>query len=192
MNNIQSEQDIIELIKNDQLMMEILTLVKDLRLPDCWVCAGFIRSKVWDVLHGFKVATPLEDVDVVYFDSKNIDSSTEKKFEEKLRHMNPNINWSVKNQARMNIRNNDSPYKSSEDAISKFPETATAVGVQLDSENNVILTCPCGIEDLINLIVRPTEHFIRNADTKAEIYEERLQKKNWQEKWYKLNIIHML
>ena len=54
-----------------------------------------------------------------------------------LRSYLPTIPWSVKNQARMHIANNIPPYSSAVDAISKFPETATALGVKLDDENNV-------------------------------------------------------
>ena len=39
-----------------------------------------------------------------------------------------------KNQARMHVVNNMLPYSSSVDAISKFPETATALGVTLDEK----------------------------------------------------------
>ena len=46
----------------------------------------------------------------------------------------------------MHVVNNMPPYSSSVNAISKFPETATALGVTLDELNNVILTAPCGIE----------------------------------------------
>ncbi|GED13517.1 hypothetical protein AMI01nite_15080 [Aneurinibacillus migulanus] len=33
--------------------------------------------------------------------------------------------------------------------------------------------------------------YISNANTKAKVYEHRLQKKKWEEKWNKLDIIHM-
>ena len=52
-------------------MMEILTTVEKLQLPDSWICAGFIRSKVWDHLHEKEYRTPLADIDVIYFDKVN-------------------------------------------------------------------------------------------------------------------------
>lgn len=48
-----NEEGIIALIKDDKWMMEILETVKSLNLPDWWICAGFVRSKIWDVLHDF-------------------------------------------------------------------------------------------------------------------------------------------
>jgi hypothetical protein len=33
---------------------------KIINLPDWWVCAGFVRSKIWDTLQGFKERTPIQ------------------------------------------------------------------------------------------------------------------------------------
>src|SRR5690606_967629 len=97
---IENEQDIIQLVKDDAWMMDVLEAGKSLNLPDWWVCAGFVRSKIWDVLHGFANRTSIPDVDVIYFDKINTDEEVEKQLEEKLRSINPNIPWSVKNEAR--------------------------------------------------------------------------------------------
>ena len=64
----------IRLIQSDDLIMHVLRAVQLLRLPDWCVCAGFIRSKVWDHLRGF-TRTHLPDVDVVYFDRNHTDES---------------------------------------------------------------------------------------------------------------------
>ena len=65
---IKTEQDIIKLIQNDTWMMGILQTAKSLQLPDWWICAGFVRSKIWDVLHGYEVRTLTPDIDIIYFD----------------------------------------------------------------------------------------------------------------------------
>ncbi|MHC0039492.1 nucleotidyltransferase family protein [Pseudoneobacillus sp. C159] len=170
-------------------MMEILKTAQSLHLPDWWVCAGFVRSKIWDVLHGFSERSDLADVDVVYFDPKNTDEQIEKELEETLKAKQPGIPWSVKNQARMHVINDFPPYTSSVDAISKFPETVTALGVKLDENDQVILTAPCGIEDVINLVVKPTPYFLETDELK-QIYEQRLETKKWESKWEKVKVIH--
>ncbi|WP_420769094.1 nucleotidyltransferase family protein [Parageobacillus thermoglucosidasius] len=187
---IKDEKDIIRLIKEDEWMMDILRAVKSLNLPDWWVCAGFFRSKIWDVLHGFKERTPIPDVDVIYFDDTNTEEAEEKKFETRLRNILPNIPWSVKNEARMHVVNNIPPYSSSVDAISKFPETATSLGVKLDEKDKIILVAPWGVEDVINLEVKPTPYF-KESKERAQIYEERITKKNWKDIWYKVNVFHI-
>jgi uncharacterized protein len=187
---IKNEKDIIQLIKEDEWMMDILRAVKSLNLPDWWVCAGFVRSKIWDVLHGFKQRTPIPDIDVIYFDDTNIDELEEKKLEIRLRNILPNIPWSVKNEARMHVVNNIPPYSSSVDAISKFPETATSLGVKLDEKNDIILVAPWGIDDVINLEVKPTPYFQASKE-RAQIYEERITKKKWKDIWHKVKVFHI-
>ncbi|WP_212935171.1 nucleotidyltransferase family protein [Bacillus hominis] len=186
---IKTEQGIIQLIQNDPWMMNVLQMAKSLGLPDWWICAGFVRSKIWDTLHNFEVRTTTPDVDVIYFDSFLKDEAYEQSLEKKLMNIDTTIPWSVKNQARMHVVNNMPPYSSSVDAISKFPETATALGVTLDEKNNVILTAPCGIEDLLSLQVKPTSHFLETKE-RIHMYKKRVMKKNWQSKWPNITITY--
>ncbi|AIE79307.1 hypothetical protein COL11_00730 [Bacillus anthracis] len=187
--NIQTEQHIIRLIENDEWMMNVLQLAKSLELPDWWICAGFVRSKIWDTLHNYEIRTTTPDVDVIYFDPFRKDEIYEQLLEKKLINLDASIPWSVKNQARMHVVNNMLPYSSSVDAISKFPETATALGVTLDEKNNVILTAPCGIEDVLSLQVRPTAHFLESKE-RLHMYKNRVIKKNWQSKWPSITITY--
>ncbi|HEY2492764.1 MAG TPA: nucleotidyltransferase family protein [Paenibacillus sp.] len=188
--NAINEHDIIQLVKEDTWMMDILVTAKCLNLPDWWVCAGFVRSKIWDVLHGFTERTPMPDVDVIYFDKSNLDEEVEKQLEKKLHSMNPNVPWSVKNEARMHLLNNLPPYSSSVDAISKFPETATALGLTLDELNKIILIAPYGVDDVVNMVIKPTPRF-EETKALAHIYEERIVKKNWQDTWNKIKVSHI-
>jgi uncharacterized protein len=179
--------DVIRLIQSDDKMMEIIHAASTLDLPDWWICAGFVRSKIWDTLHGFEERTMTQDVDVIYFDPTRIDEDYEKKLEFNLKCRMPEIPWSVKNQARMHIVNKIPPYTSSEDAISKFPETATALGVKIGKDDKLVLTAPCGIDDVIQLIVKPTAFFTETREC-AAIYKERLRKKNWKAIWHKIRV----
>lgn len=88
----------------------------------------------------------------------------------------------------MHVVNNMPPYSSSVNAISKFPETATALGVTLDELNNVILTAPCGIEDVLSLQVKPTAHFLKSKND--YICTKQSYKKNWQSKWPSITITY--
>ncbi|MDA2338779.1 nucleotidyltransferase family protein [Bacillus cereus] len=186
---IQTEQDIIRLIENDEWMMNVLQMAKSLELPDWWICAGFVRSKIWDTLHDYEAKTAMPDVDVIYYNSLHQDEIYEQSLETKLMNIDATIPWSVKNQARMHVVNNMSPYSSSVNAISKFPETATALGVTLDELNNVILTAPCGIEDVLSLQVKPTAHFLKSKE-RLHIYKNRVIKKNWESKWPSITITY--
>ncbi|MFB6465508.1 nucleotidyltransferase family protein [Cytobacillus sp. Hz8] len=182
---MKNEEDIIAEIQKDDWMMEILYIVQTLNLPDWWVCAGFVRSKIWDTQHHFSKRTPLPDIDVIYYDSVNAVEEEEKKWEGVLKSIAPKLPWSVKNQSRMHLKNQLPPYSSSIDGISKFPETATALGVKLGKEKNVVLAAPWGVEDVIKMEVRATPFYKSNL---KRIYQDRVMKKNWQSIWSKVKI----
>lgn len=189
MVNVTNEQDIIRLVEKDEWMLQILRHAKSLQLPDWWVCAGFVRSKVWDTLHGFTERTALADVDVIYFDPATADEQEEKLLEQKLKALDPTVPWSVKNEARMHLVNGIAPYESAVDAISKFPETATALGLSLDQDEQVLLAAPCGVEDLLSLQVKPTPYFAANAQ-RMSVYKQRVVQKNWKSKWHRVEVFY--
>lgn len=186
---LKNEADIIRIVEQDLWMMEILKTVRTLDLPDWWVCAGFVRSKIWDTLHGFKERTELPDIDVIYFDPHTGSEATEKAMEARLACIHPGVPWSVKNQVRMHQVNKLKPYTSSIDAISKFPETATALGVKLDKHDSVILAAPCGIVDVLEMKLRATD-FFRQTKERRKVFEERMIKKNWPSIWTNIQVEH--
>lgn len=158
-------------------MVAVLRAVRTLNLPDWWVGAGFVRSKVWDYLHGYARPTPLSDIDVIYFDPADTSEAAEKGHELQLSGLLGGLPWSVKNQARMHEKNGDAPYRSSVDALSRWPETATCVAVTLTQDGRLKLAAPHGIADLVSLTVRPSPAF------RLEAYRDRVGRKGWQQKW---------
>lgn len=154
--------------------------MRDLRLPDGWVGAGFVRNAVWDHLHGRPASPPAGDVDVVWFDPGQADPATDRGWENRLQTAAPGVPWSVKNQAHMHIRNDDPPYASTADAIRHWPETATAVGVRHTNDGRVELCAPFGLHDLFALLLRPTPRF---AGAGRSVCETRAQAKGWLSRW---------
>lgn len=177
-----NEQEVLDMIAHDPWMMEVLKAAQSLQLPDWWVCAGFVRSKIWDLQHGFGERTPLGDIDVIYFDASDINERAEKRLEERLHTILPGLPWSVKNQARMHLLNGSPPYLSSVDAISKFPETATALGVKLDRQGALHLAAPLGLEDALQMQIKPTPAFRHDAAL-IKVYQRRVEQKGWTAKW---------
>lgn len=182
-----TERHIINWIREDEWMMGVLRAVRKLDLPDWWICAGFVRSKIWDTIHQFSHRTPLTDIDVIYYDSLKISEEQEKLLEGRLKKINPNLPWSVKNQARMHVINNFPMYTSSFDGMAHFPETATALGVMLRHDGSIVLAAPYGIEDAVSLMVKPTPHF-EKIEKNRQVYEARVKQKNWQSVWNRLRI----
>jgi len=168
------------ILRSDPIRWHLLGLVADLGLPDCWIAAGFVRNAVWDALHNRKPRPPLGDVDVIWFDPDRPEERHDRRLEEALSVAAPSIDWSVKNQARMHTRNSDSPYQSATDAMRYWPETATAVAARRHGQEQIEIASPLGLNDLFDLVLRPTQRFIAE---KLDIYEERVRSKAWTKEW---------
>lgn len=175
-----AEADIISILRADRLRWHLLGLVTTLDLPDCWIAAGFVRNAVWDHGHQRPPSPPDSDVDVIWYDADRTDPALDRLHEARLAAIAPSVVWSVKNQARMHIRNGDPPYVSAVDAMRHWPETATAVAARRYDADRCEIAAPLGVDDLFGLILRPTSSFV---DLKRDVYDERLKSKKWLEHW---------
>jgi hypothetical protein len=177
--------DLEALLRADAERQRLLRLVQSLQLPDCWVGAGFVRNAVWDSLHGRPPSPPAGDVDVIWFDVSRNRKRFDVELEERLKLLDDSIDWSVKNQSRMHVDNDDRPYRSTTDAMSFWPETATAVAVRLIEGNGLEVAAPFGLDDLYAGVIRPTPHFLR---AKRAIFDERVLRKEWLRRWPSLRV----
>ncbi len=172
--------DVLRLVEADPWRMAVLRAVRGLGLPDCWVCAGFVRALVWDHLHGYDEATSLDDVDVIYFDDDNTDKADERLYEERLAEVLAQVPWSVKNQARMHRRNGDQPYRDTSDALCHWLETPTAVAVRMDDDKQLELLASLGLDDLLAMRIVPTPHALNQ---RLSAYRERVLARPWARQW---------
>lgn len=175
------ERQVQALVHNDPVRWRLLALVRDLGLPDAWVGAGFVRNAVWDQLHGRAVIAPQGDVDVLWFDPACMDPAEDLRLEARLRAWAPEVLWSVKNQARMHLRNGQAPYGSTGDAMRYWPETATAVAVRRTEDDQCEVLAPLGLEDLFDLVVRATPG-------KESVMAARMRDKGWLVQWPALRV----
>ncbi|WP_226564910.1 nucleotidyltransferase family protein [Shewanella chilikensis] len=168
-----SETEAVELIKNwlkqDRMRMQTLECVANLGPIDAWLAAGFVRNLVWDKLHG--TVSRLSDIDVIYYEPNDTSEVTDKAYEAKLVAA-LDLPWSVKNQARMHLKNNHQPYVSVSDAMSYWPEQQTALAVRLRAgELQLLNLFPLG--PLLALELSP------NPKSTPGVFESRLKAKNW-------------
>ncbi len=168
--------ELTSIVENDSWMLNILKIVRDLNLTDCWIGAGFVRNKIWDYKHN-KERSLLNDIDVIYFDNNTFTKNDDFIIEAKLTSINSTLNWSVKNQFRMHTRNGHPPYKNCEHAISFWPETATSIAIRINTNNKIEFIAPYGLYDLFNLLVKPTPNF------NLTVYKKRINEKSWRKKW---------
>jgi len=163
-----------EIINQNQYIIDDMKIVRSLVISNAYIAAGYVRNLVWDLLHGYQVRT----------DPLNQNEETEKKLEQNLiSHFN-RYKWSVKNQARMHVLKNDNPYYSVEDAMKRWPETATAVGIRLDEQDNIKIVAPHGLEDLFELKIRKSAYFMDR-----DYFFKRIENKEWLRKWPLIKIV---
>ena len=185
MNTVKNEQEILEVFRENLDMMAILETIRNLGLKDSWLAAGSVRNFIWNLLSDKSPFDCETDVDVIFFDP-DISYEETLSLEKKMRADFLQYQWELKNQVYMHQHSpHTSPYTSSRDAMSKYPERCTAVGLRLNEESALELFTPYDLEDILNFQIRPTPYFLENED-RMELYRIRLSKKNWQEKWKNL------
>jgi hypothetical protein len=168
------EARVLELVTAGPWRRRALEAVAALDLPDGWIGAGFLRAPVWDFLHGFERPTPLDDIDVIYFDPAHRAPEAEQALEARLEALAPGLPWSVRNQARMHERNGDQAYGS--------------VAVRLTAAGRPALLAPFGLDDLLGMVMRPTPHALCRPDRLAA-YRRRVETKNWLAVWPKVRVL---
>jgi len=178
------ERVLRELVAADAWRMRVLRTVRALDLPDWAIGAGFVRSRVWDWLCGDAQATVPTDIDVLYFDRADLAASRETVLEARLNAALP-APWSVTNQARMHVDNDDAPYASTADALRHWLETPTAVAVRLTADDGLDILSPWGLDDLFTMTVRPTP----SGRSKLGIYRRRIADKQWAGRWPAVRVL---
>lgn len=174
---------LIKTIESDEYTKHIIDFIYS-QSKDFYVGGGIIRNLIWDRQHRYKIQTPLDDIDIIYFNQSDTSKQKDEEWEKKISGLLPNIQWSVKNQARMHIINNDSEYEDITEAVSKWPETASAILIKKDFFGNYKIIAPHGFKDLFSLYLRPTPAF----KSKTNRIIDRCNTKKWKEKWPNLRI----
>ena len=183
-------QDLLQAIQLNTDLMKILTIIRDLDLKDSWLAAGSVRNFIWNLLSDKSPFDSETDVDVIFFDP-DVSYEETVSLESKLREDFPQYQWELKNQVYMHLHSPHTvPYISSCDAMAKYPERCTAIGLRLHADATLEFFAPYGIEDILKFQVSPTPHFLENED-RMKLYQERLSKKNWQEKWENLTFSNL-
>jgi hypothetical protein len=187
---VSSQEDLLRLVlARSPIVATIVDRWSEIDLPDCWLVAGCLAQTVWNDAFGLPATRGISDIDLVYFDGEDLSAVAEAGHAARLRTLFADLGlWvDVKNEARVHLwyaekfGNTLAPYVSTEDAITTFPTTATAVGVQ-PRAGGLHVFAPYGLSDLLGLIVRPNKKQITQA-----IYDAKVKK--WQAKWPGLRVV---
>jgi hypothetical protein len=172
--------ELVRLVRADARLMHLLNVVASAGLAQWCIAAGAVRNRVWDHLHGFQTPTEPSDIDVLIFDAQRTDAVYEHEVEQWLSAREPSQRWEVVNQATVHRYTGDlQPYRSIEEAMSRWVDPMTAVGVSMNSDGSMRVLAPLGLKDLFDMVVRP--HLV--APDAARIYRERVASKDWTARW---------
>ncbi|MCL1093319.1 nucleotidyltransferase family protein [Shewanella kaireitica] len=181
---IERRKQIIQWLEEDKYRYQALLIAESLNLPQWMLAAGFVRNLVWDKLHALN-SRQLNDIDLIYFDADNLDPEIDKHYQSQLNAKAPEYPWSVKNQARMHLKNQDRAYHSCIDAMSYWPEKETAVAASISraAQPQIELYSPFGCERLFELTVS------HNPIKSKLLFEQRLKSKKWLTHYSQLIVI---
>ncbi|MBD2516843.1 nucleotidyltransferase family protein [Nostoc sp. FACHB-973] len=154
----------LQMILTDTSIDTVLPAIAQLNLPNWWLAGGAVRNTVWRSIFGEHCGLGIKDFDIAFFDIEG-NRSQELAAKANLTEQFPHEQFDVKNQAsfarwRLGAR----PYTSTEDGITDWLHTATAVGVRLDTQGQWQFFTPYGLDDLFAGIIRPTPAHTHNID----------------------------
>jgi hypothetical protein len=171
--------------------MEVMGAVRAVAPPGAVVGAGVIRNIVWDHLHGHQRPTQLADVDVAFFDPLDLSEEREQRLETDLQQQMSGVPWQAINQAGVHLWFSKGfgysvePLTSLEDAVATWPETATAVAIRLSHAERLEILAPCGLEDLLGMVLRRNPRRVP-----YELFLKRLKSKRILDKWPRVRVIY--
>jgi len=145
------------IIRADPDLMRILALVRDAALPQWRLVAGCLYQTVWNVLTSRPRGTGIQDFDVIYFDA---DLSWQAE-DTVIKRMNGPWPLQTRNQARVHLWYEQHfgvpypPLSTADEAMTRYPSTAGAVGVRLDNDGGLDIAAPFGLDDLFAMVMRP-------------------------------------
>ena len=186
------EAKLVAVVHGSSMLMRALRTARAVNPPDWLIGAGALRDCVWAHLHGFAQPPP-RDVDLAFYDPSALDAEREEDVRRELCKRAPDLPWEVTNEARVHlwyprVHGVDvPPLTSTVDAVSTWPETATAVGARLTADDRIRVVAPLGLEDLFGLVWR---HNPRRAPVAT--YEERTRSKRIAARWPKVRIVDAL
>ncbi|MFN7572045.1 MAG: nucleotidyltransferase family protein [Betaproteobacteria bacterium] len=185
-----SEQRLIEIVQRSAWLMPALRAVRALALDSWCIGAGALRDTVWDALYGCADARLPRDVDVAYFDPSDTSRARDHALQQQLHAYMPQLPWEVVNQAGVHLwfegvfGHPAAPLASLEEAVASWPETATAVGITLDTADRLRVIAPLGLADLFDGIVRRNSMRVSVAT-----YRQRCATKQYTARWPQVRVL---
>lgn len=157
------EERLVGIVRASPHLMDTLTRVRDLELPDWRVFSGAVYQAVWNELTGRDPAYGLKDYDVGYFDPDTSYEAEDVVIRRAAAVLPAPLSAlvEVRNQARVHLwfeNRFGEPYtalRSTDEALERFVAPAFSVAVRLEPDDAVSIAAPLGLDDLFAMTLRP-------------------------------------
>lgn len=159
------QEELGAILRRDAKLMQVLTTLRELNLPDWRLMSGAVYQAVWNDRTGRPTGFGVRDYDVGYFDPDTSWDAEDvwikavaARFDGALKEQ-----VEVRNQARVHIwfkdhfgEGEDYPALThTDEALGRFVAPAFAIGVRLEADDSFSVAAPLGLEDMFDLVVRP-------------------------------------
>ncbi|MEG0483614.1 MAG: nucleotidyltransferase family protein [Acinetobacter sp.] len=179
-----------KIVFSQHALMQRLIFLRQIK-AQAYLSAGVIRNLVWSELHQQQYKIEHTEIDVIFYDLTN-QYSEQQGLTRLLNQQFPENEWDVVNQAFVHTWYKTdrglsiSQYSSLIDALSVWVETATAVAVRLLENDDLEIIAPFELNDLFELKLRWNNRLVSR-----EVFIQRVQSKQFLEKWNKLRIVEI-
>ncbi len=177
-------------------VMEILTTVRNLALPDAWLVSGGIYQTVWNVLSNRPLLHGIKDFDIIYFDGTDLSYEAEDAVIGKVNQALPDLAslLEVRNQARVHLWYQERfgrsyrPLDCAIDSLTTYAARTHAVAACLDPEDRIVLQAPFGLANLFGMrlvpnYVQPNQRTYEEKASRMKRSWPELTVVNWRERY---------
>ncbi|WP_156459612.1 nucleotidyltransferase family protein [Brevundimonas sp. Root1279] len=157
------EARLSEIVRADPGLMQVMTTLRSLDIPDWRVFSGAVYQSVWNAQTGRPAGYGIRDYDVGYFDPDTSWDAEDVVIKRVAAAFDPPLRDMVemRNQARVHLwfeGKFGEPYTAlanTDEAPARFVSPAFAVGVRLEDDDSISVVAPFGLEDVFDLVLRP-------------------------------------
>jgi uncharacterized protein len=182
--------NLYNILNRNKSLFNVLEIISQYESEKLYIGAGAIAQTVWNHKFGNKPSYGINDIDIVYYNNKDLNESSEHIILESINKKFPDLSskLDINNQARIHLWYKTifgyeiSPILSMENATERWPTTATSICTRLNKSNNLEIISPFGLNDLFSGIIRANKKQITK-----EIYTNKVDK--WLKLWPQLIVI---
>ncbi len=154
---------LFEIMRGEPLIHDALMTARALVLPQWRIVSGAIYNTVWNVLTGRPSGHGIKDIDLTYFDDKDVSWSAEddviKRGQAAFAHSALPVE--IRNQARVHLWFKQrfgldyAPLTNGDEAMDRFASKTHSVGIRLEPDDSLSLYAPFGLDDMFSFRLVP-------------------------------------